>query len=195
MKAFFQVLAALGVAVTCFSVGFSLQPSPELKLNCKDCESCESYKKLQRELKTFKNKNRKPSNIAIKATTKASTVHSTSSQYNSANVNDEDLSTEWAAYGLENQWIKLEWNSPYYIKSIKLFDRINSVDQVLKAKISFSDGTDISCEALPNGGVEPNFIKVEKESIDSLIINLSKVKGLNAGLTEVEVYGWSDDNH
>jgi LmbE family N-acetylglucosaminyl deacetylase len=97
-------------------------------------------------------------------------------------------SKEWSADGeLNGAWIKLTWPRTYLINKVILYDRPNLSDQILKGTLTFSDGSSLKVNSLPNNGrgyiitFQPKLVSWIKFTIDNAL-------GYNTGLAEFEVY-------
>lgn len=78
------------------------------------------------------------------------------------------------------------------ISLIKLYDNPNLEDNVLNARISFDDGSSIETGPLkPTGGATE--IQVDKKDVESFTVQLLRMEGERAGLTEIEAYSESKD--
>lgn len=74
-----------------------------------------------------------------------------------------------------------------FIEEIRLFDNISADDNVLNACVLFDDGTSIETGPLNIDG-SASTISINKDNVKTLQIVLSDSKGINAGLSEIEIY-------
>lgn len=108
------------------------------------------------------------------------------------NLGDE-RSREWVAeHSNESEaWARLDWAKPTTIRKIRVFDRINLNDQVLRGTIEMSDGTKIPVGPLPNDGYSPFEISFPAKSVDwvRFTVDETSPSTFEIGLAELEVYG------
>jgi LmbE family N-acetylglucosaminyl deacetylase len=102
-----------------------------------------------------------------------------------------DYTKEWATVGgLAGSWLELNWDAPYRLDRVVLFDRPNINDQITSAALIFSDGTSVEVGALDNAGAG---VTVKLPSIVTtrvrLMINAVSGATQNIGLSEIKVYG------
>jgi LmbE family N-acetylglucosaminyl deacetylase len=99
-----------------------------------------------------------------------------------------DYTKEWAANGqLAGAWIQLSWANLTTVSQVVLYDRPNSVDNILAGTLSFSDGSTVPVGALPNsGGLQVTF---SARTISWLKFQVDNAVGTNTGLAEIAVYG------
>lgn len=98
-------------------------------------------------------------------------------------------SQEWATTGqLAGAWIQLSWARPIATSLIVLHDRPNTADNVQAGTLSFSDGSSISVGTLADNG-DGLFVALEPTTISWLKFTVTQARGLNIGLSEIEVYG------
>lgn len=95
---------------------------------------------------------------------------------------------EWASLGeTAGAWVQLNWSRSYSINKIVLYDRPNLKDNIISATLSFSDGTWIDIETLPNNGSRYEVLFAPK-TINWVKLTVNKASGENVGLSEFEVY-------
>ncbi len=95
---------------------------------------------------------------------------------------------EWVADGeCAGAWIKLNWSRNYIINKVVLCDRPNLNDNILSGILNFNDGTTIHVGRLPNGGT-PYEVSFKPKIVNWLSFTIEAFSGLNAGLSEIEVY-------
>lgn len=98
---------------------------------------------------------------------------------------------EWASKGeTKGAWIKLVWSSPQSVRRIQLFDRPNSLDQIIGGRLEFSDGTAIELvQPLPDGAGRGVEVCTEPKTISWVKFTVTAVKANspNIGLAEMAV--------
>ena len=95
---------------------------------------------------------------------------------------------EWVAKGeTAGAWIQLSWSQAYTINKIVLYGRPNLHDIITSATLSFSDGSSIHIDDLPDNGkgYEINFIA---KTVEWIKFTVNTVVGESTGLSEFEVY-------
>jgi len=102
-----------------------------------------------------------------------------------------DYRREWSTAGQRvGAWLRLTWTEPFAVDRVVLYDRPNSSDQIVGARLSFSDGSTLTVGALNNGGTATEF-RFTSRVITSLTMTVIQVSSqtLNVGLAEIEVFG------
>jgi len=98
---------------------------------------------------------------------------------------------EWASKGeTKGAWIKLTWASPQTVRRIQLFDRPNSLDQIITGKLEFSDGTALELtQPLPDGAGQGVEVSFEPKTITwvRFTVTAAKTSSPNIGLAELAV--------
>lgn len=105
--------------------------------------------------------------------------------YAKANV-PEGAEFEWASQGEANPTITISWYDKITVGTIVLYDRVNADDHVIGGVITFSDGSEIEFDEIPNDGA-PYYIDVPDKETTSIEIN-TVTEGPNPGFSEIEVY-------
>jgi hypothetical protein len=85
----------------------------------------------------------------------------------------------------------LTWDQPQTIRRIWLFDRPNPLDQVIRGKLEFSDGTSLSLETpLPDNALRGVEIAFKPKTVTWLKFTVGDVKpgSPNIGLSEIAVF-------
>jgi len=134
-----------------------------------------------------------PDNVARQATVEAS---STYEGYDARGAIDgkvggypENIAEEWASRGeSKGAWIKLTWAQAQTIRRVWLFDRPNSLDQVLAGRLEFSDGTSLVVEKpLADGAARGIEVSFEPKTVTWLkfTVTEAKPKSPNIGLSEI----------
>ncbi|MBQ8072555.1 MAG: PIG-L family deacetylase [Clostridia bacterium] len=73
------------------------------------------------------------------------------------------------------------------LDSIRLYDNPSLTDNVLRASILFSDGSEIACGPLAIGG-SPTVLSFGEKRVTSFSVRILETEGERPGLTEVEAY-------
>ncbi len=87
----------------------------------------------------------------------------------------------------EEKSVTVSFAQPEDITEVWLYDNPSFEDNVLKARISFDDGSYVETEALRENGAA-TVISVNKKQISAFEVQLLETEGERAGLTEIEVY-------
>ena len=99
---------------------------------------------------------------------------------------------EWASRREKTgAFVRLRWARSVRARSVLLFDRPNSLDQVQAGVLLFSDGSTLPVGALPDDASKGLLIKFPEKQIDWLAFFITKVKPgtQNIGLSELAVFG------
>lgn len=101
---------------------------------------------------------------------------------------------EWRSSSTETFWgqidypsVKFEWDRPYLVNRIILYDRPTPDSHIAGATIYFSDSTKIYVHAIDNGGM-PKVIDFDTKKVDWIKVEVTDADGVNVGFSEVEVY-------
>lgn len=105
--------------------------------------------------------------------------------YAAANI-PKGAEFEWASQGEANPIITINWYDKITIGTIVLYDRVNADDHVIGGVITFSDGSEIEFDEIPNDGA-PYYIDIPDKETISIEIN-TVTEGPNPGFAEIEVY-------
>ena len=143
---------------------------------------------------------RQMSNLAYNAKVTASSQNTNTGQY-CTNVVDgvilgypyaNDLfplyDKEWAT--LEEKagaWIKLSWPTLIKANRIILYDRPNFHSHILRATLTFSDGSKLSVGPLPNNG-SGHIVDFKTKIFNWVKLRVDQSEGNNIGLSEFEIY-------
>ncbi|PQV63523.1 protein of unknown function (DUF5110) [Abditibacterium utsteinense] len=100
----------------------------------------------------------------------------------------EDKTAEWSAGKKEGATLRLTWTIPQKINRVALYDRPNTTDNTTRSVLTFSDGTSIEVDALPNDGETPNEVRFPTKTVDWVEWKALEVRGENAGLSEIAVF-------
>ena len=87
--------------------------------------------------------------------------------------------------------IRLRWLDDQIVDRVWLFDRPNTIDQVMAGTLIFSDGTMIKTGELPDDASKRLEVRFAPKRINWLIFVVEKTKGTaqNIGLSEIAVFG------
>ena len=99
-----------------------------------------------------------------------------------------DRDAEWSAGQKEGATLRLTWKTPQKIDRIALYDRPNLTDQMTRSQLTFSDGTSLEVDALPNDGETPVEIRFPAKTVEWVEWKALEVRGDNAGLSEIAVF-------
>jgi LmbE family N-acetylglucosaminyl deacetylase len=95
---------------------------------------------------------------------------------------------EWAANGQTNgAWIQLSWAKSISANRIILYDRPDLDENILKATLTFSDGSTLNVGPLNKNG-SAYIIDFHKKKFDWVKLTVDQAEGTNTGLAEFEVY-------
>ncbi|WP_216093144.1 hypothetical protein, partial [Curtobacterium sp. UCD-KPL2560] len=100
---------------------------------------------------------------------------------------------EWVAPGGgTGTWLRLDWTSPVTLRRIVLHDRPNTVDRVTGGTLTFSDGTSVAVDALPDDGA-PATVEFTPRSVTWVRFTVDRVAAgtENAGLAEFRAWAAS----
>lgn len=104
----------------------------------------------------------------------------------------DDPSAEWASDGEKTSaMLRLNWDKPYTINHIWLFDRPNTgYDQVTGGSIIFSDGSSIGVGELPDDASAAKEITFPPKQVTWIMFIVTSVKPQtqNSGLAEIAVF-------
>lgn len=98
---------------------------------------------------------------------------------------------EWATVGGgAGSWLRLTWPTARTIRTIVLYDRPNTNDQITGATLTFSSGSSVTVTALDNGGVGKIITLSAPRTVTWVQLTINSVASttFNIGLAEVEVY-------
>ncbi len=91
--------------------------------------------------------------------------------------------------------MRLNWDKPYIINRIWLFDRPNThADQIISGRLTFSDGSTIKVGELPDdasAAKEVTFSPRKVEWLEFVVENV-KPQTQNIGLSEIAVFTAED---
>lgn len=129
----------------------------------------------------------KPGNIAPYAAVFASSQFS--EDYPATAVNDGyvGVTGEWASSGEVTPWIQLTWEEVHTVNRILLYDRDADVDHIKEGVLYFSDGSYIKVDGFPSDK-RANIIEFPDKTITWVKFQVTKARGYNVGLSEIEVY-------
>lgn len=140
------------------------------------------------------------SSLSYNATVTSSSENTTTQQYCNNVINGITVgapyrnglfglyTNEWATLGeMAGAWIKLSWKKPIQSNKIILYDRPNPDDQIVRATLTFSNGSSIEVGPLPNNG-SPYVVYFSTKTFNWVKLTVVKGTGYNIGLSEFEVY-------
>ncbi|HCC07213.1 MAG TPA: hypothetical protein DEP72_03475 [Clostridiales bacterium] len=140
------------------------------------------------------------SSLSYNATVTASSQNNDTQQYCNNVINGlivgfpyrNDLfnfySNEWATLGeIAGAWVQLSWQTPIEANRIILYDRPNFTEQIIRATLTFSNGSNIGIGPLVNNG-SPYIINFPRKTFSWVKLTLVEGAGYNIGLSEFEVY-------
>jgi len=107
-----------------------------------------------------------------------------------ADGNPRYTSKEWVSKGERaGAWIQLDWSEYYTIDRIRLYDRVTLGENITGATLTFSDGSSIKVDALPQDGSAKE-ITFPAKTVNwvRLTIDSTNPECYNIGLSEIEVY-------
>ncbi|MDO6518102.1 DUF7402 domain-containing protein [Zobellia uliginosa] len=137
-----------------------------------------------------------PNNLATKAvvTSSPSLKGTTAKSLNNGKVCQQGVDDHWISTGnKEEVWIKLSWDTPKEIRSLRLFNCVNREDIEKYGKIQFSNGREIPIRVpLPNAELDGlDIFWGNKEKVDWIKVIFDRVKpnSANFSLSEIAVFG------
>ncbi len=126
-------------------------------------------------------------NLSLKAQVNASSVYSGMIPENALTL---DNPLEWATDGKKTGKLELKWKEAVNVGVIRIADRANLNDNIEKAVITLSDGSEYTVTDIPYDGKPKDLILDKpKHNIRSITIELQGAKSTrNCGLLGIEVY-------
>lgn len=135
-------------------------------------------------------------NIAPQAKVTASTT--LGPEFTPENITDGIIGVfnkgEWACEGVRTSWghlrlpwIQLDWDQPQYIRRMVIYDRARMDEHTAGVLLSFSDGSEIQVNIIPNDGTAKN-VEFETKKVKWVKITALDGDGKDLGLSEVEVF-------
>ncbi len=102
-------------------------------------------------------------------------------------------SGEWVSSAFDTTpWVKLSWDSPQRIRQIMLFDRENTVDNIVSGTLNFSDGSTINVDSLDHNGDAKVIDFAEKSNITWVRFTITASSSYASGLAEFVVIGTNE---
>ena len=90
-------------------------------------------------------------------------------------------------YGqIEYPSLTLQWEKPYTIGEILLYDRPDPVSHLAGGILHFSDGSELKVFEIPNDG-SPKSIKFPAKTVERVKFESTDADGLHPGLSEIEI--------
>jgi hypothetical protein len=103
-----------------------------------------------------------------------------------------DQAAEWAAPATPptGAWVRMDWTQPTTIRKVRIFDRVNTSDQVTAGHLDMSDGSTMMVPALQNDGETPWDVDFPDRTVTWVRFTIDRVSSTttNPGLAEFEVY-------
>ncbi len=94
---------------------------------------------------------------------------------------------EWAANDeTVGAWIKLEFDESHAVNKIVLNDRVTTVDNIVSARLDFSDGSSIIVSDIPANGTDC-IVDFDTKNITWVKLTVLEATGYNVGLTEFQI--------
>jgi len=103
----------------------------------------------------------------------------------------DHLEAEWASnHGVAGTKARLTWQQPITAQCVWLFDRPNDADEVLAARLTFSDGSTVDVGPLPNDASAPARLKFASKTFTWMEVLITRVspRTRNVGLAEIAVF-------
>jgi LmbE family N-acetylglucosaminyl deacetylase len=97
---------------------------------------------------------------------------------------------EWATVAeTAGAWIELRWATPHVVSGVRLHDRPNPDDQIVRATLTFSDGSSVPVGALENDGSATD-IEFDPRRVTWLRLSIDACSSstVNVGLAEFFVF-------
>lgn len=140
------------------------------------------------------------SSLSYNATVTSSSENTNTQQYCSNVINGIAMGSpysndyfplytnEWATIReMAGAWIQLSWKNPIQANNIVLYDRPNFTDQIIRANLTFSNGSSLEVGPLPNNG-SAYAVYFPTKTFNWVKLTVVEGKGYNIGLSEFEVY-------
>lgn len=135
-------------------------------------------------------------NIAPKAKITASTE--LNKNFKAENIIDGIIGlngkNEWACEGqktywgyIRHPWIQLDWETKVGINKIVFYDRPSANEHIAAGRITFSDGSIIWVNEIPNDGTA-KVVKFDTKYVTSFKFEVTDATGKDLGLSEIEVF-------
>ncbi len=114
----------------------------------------------------------------------------------SSNINTKDtqsfLEGAWYPSNTDaDKEINVNFSLPLSIDRINLYDNMSTEVNILNAKITFSDGSEIETGALDTYGAKTEIKFDVKKNITSFTVKILESEGEGAGFTEIEAFEYS----
>jgi nitrogen fixation protein len=97
----------------------------------------------------------------------------------------------WASAGELNPWLQLDWSSTQVVTAVRIYDRPGTGENINSGVLTFSDGSSITVENIPQDGALPKELHFEAKDITWVKFQVTGGEGANLGVSEFEVYGTS----
>lgn len=106
---------------------------------------------------------------------------------------------EWACEGqgvfwgyIRYPWIQLDWDETQTMNQVILYDRASLEEHTGGGVLTFSDGSEIRVNVIPNDG-SPKVLNFAPKKVKWLRFEVTDGDGLNLGLSEIEVFPAPED--
>ena len=98
-----------------------------------------------------------------------------------------DGSGEWSSGGEQHPWLSLEWVESKMINKITLFDRVNTTDNAISGKLTFSDGSSVDVQDIPADGSAKE-LSFPSRAVTWVKFEVTEGQGSHVGLSEIQVF-------
>ncbi len=100
-------------------------------------------------------------------------------------IADTRLDSRGRAYPFP--WIRMEWEKPVHINKVIIYDRPAADCQTAGGRLTFSDGSTIAVNCIPDNGA-PKVVEFESRETKWIEFQVTDGEGKQLGLSEIEVY-------
>ena len=130
-------------------------------------------------------------NLASSATATASSTYQNDPAFAAPAATDGTInqwySGEWGSSAEMTPSIQLTWPTAQTIGHVVLYDRNNTIDQVLAGTLTFSDGSTVAVSALDNSGLGKD-VAFPAKTVTWVRFQVTSGVGDNVGLSEFEAF-------
>ena len=124
-------------------------------------------------------------NLSIYAAVTASSEYD--GNFKAENALEIGNGQEWASKSEKNPWLELTWKEPIVVGRILISDRPNTNDNIVSIDFTFSDGSKLHVDDIPQDGTVKEIVLESPKTITSARLDISS-EGGNIGLQGVEFY-------
>ncbi|MDF2716843.1 MAG: hypothetical protein K0R28_3768, partial [Paenibacillus sp.] len=96
-------------------------------------------------------------------------------------------SGEWSSKGEQTPWLSLEWVESKMVNQITLYDRVNTDDNAVSGRLTFSDGSSIEVTDIPADG-SAKTVSFPSRAITWIKFEVTGGEGSHVGLSEIHVF-------